>query len=163
VVGRYLYTRIPRAKSGVEFTRDEVAAERKKLIELLASTTGLSPADVDRTLDVSPPEDRKENPLKVLGMLLTNDLMRWRLTRQLRTRWRTLAPANRPLSRKSLAEAVRLASREIELTQQARMLSATQRVFRYWHVAHRPFAITALVAVVVHVVVVIAVGATWFR
>ena len=163
VIGRYLYTRIPRAKSGVEFTREEVAAERRSLIERLAAATGLSADDIDRTLDVSPPDDRQENPLKVLGKLLSNDLMRWRLTRQLRERWRTLAPSNRPLSKKALREAVDLASQEISLTQQARMLTATQRVFRYWHVAHRPFAITALVAVAVHVVVVIAVGATWFR
>ena len=163
LVGRYLYTRIPRAQSGVEFTLDEVAAQRKVLIDQLAATTGLAPADVDRVLDVSPPDDRQENPLGVFAHLITNDLRRWRLTRELRQRWSALAPANRPLSRNSLARAVRLASQEISLTQQVRMLTATQRVFRYWHVAHRPFAITALVAVVVHVVVVIAVGATWFR
>ena len=40
VVGRYLYTRIPRARSGVELTRDEVSAKRRELIELLAATTG---------------------------------------------------------------------------------------------------------------------------
>jgi hypothetical protein len=50
----------------------------------------------------------------------------------------------------------------MSLTQQARMLAATQRLFRFWHVAHRPFAITALVAVLVHVGVVVAMGATWF-
>jgi hypothetical protein len=43
------------------------------------------------------------------------------------------------------------------------MLDATHKVFRWWHVAHRPFAITALVAVVIHVAVVVWLGATWFR
>jgi hypothetical protein len=47
------------------------------------------------------------------------------------------------------------------LAQQARILEATQRLLRLWHVAHRPVAIGALVAVTVHVVVVVAVGATW--
>ena len=55
-----------------------------------------------------------------------------------------------------------LANEEIALTQQARLLEATQTAFRYWHVAHRPFAITALIAVTVHVAVVVAMGATWF-
>jgi hypothetical protein len=41
------------------------------------------------------------------------------------------------------------------------MLRATHGLFRYWHVAHRPFAVLALTAVVVHVAVVVAVGATW--
>jgi hypothetical protein len=48
------------------------------------------------------------------------------------------------------------------LTQQARMLTATRRVFRLWHIAHRPFAIAALVAVLVHVGVVVSLGMTWF-
>ena len=58
--------------------------------------------------------------------------------------------------------AVRLASREIALTQQTRMLDATHRLFGWWHVAHRPFAMTALLAVLIHVIVVVAVGGTWF-
>lgn len=57
---------------------------------------------------------------------------------------------------------LRLARSEMALTQQARMLAATQRVFRFWHVAHRPFAITALVAVGIHVGVAVAMGMTWF-
>ena len=66
------------------------------------------------------------------------------------------------MSRAALDEAVRLASREMSLTQQSRMLDATHRVFRFWHVAHRPFAITALLAVAIHVAVVFAVGAVGF-
>ena len=163
VIGRYLYTRIPRARSGVEFTRDEVIAEREELIRRIAATTGLDAATVDQALRIAPPGDAHERPLRVLLRLVTNDLFRWRRSRELRARWKRLAPANKPLSRRALSEVVALASREMSLTQQSQMLSATHRVFRYWHVAHRPFAITALIAVVVHVAVVIAVGATWFR
>ena len=42
------------------------------------------------------------------------------------------------------------------------MLDATHRVFRYWHVFHRPLAVTALFAVVTHIVVAILFRATWF-
>lgn len=163
IVGRYLYTRIPRTRSGVELTRDEVATQRRELVERLATTTGLPTDAVEGALDLDPERAAHESPLRVLRHLLTNDLMRWRRTRALRLRWAALAPGSRPLSREALRDAVRLAGREISLAQQTRMLEATHRVFRYWHVAHRPFAVTALVAVVIHVVVVVAVGATWFR
>ena len=66
------------------------------------------------------------------------------------------------VSKAAIRKAVTLASREIALTDQVRMLEATQRVFKFWHIAHMPFALTALIAVTVHVVVVIAVGQTWF-
>jgi hypothetical protein len=163
VVGRYLYTRIPRAKSGVELTRDEVALQRRELVEHLAEFTGLDEDAVERALDLEPDATGHESPLSVIWHLLTNDLTRWRRMRALRQRWATLAPGQRPLSSKALHDIVGIAGREISLAQQTRMLDATQRVFRYWHVAHRPFAVTALVAVVIHVVVVVAIGATWFR
>ena len=70
---------------------------------------------------------------------------------------------NRAEERKVLNEVVALASREMALAQQAHMLDATHNVFKWWHVAHRPFALTALLAVVIHVAVVVALGATWFR
>ena len=163
IVGRYLYTRIPRARSGIELTRDEVAAQRRELIEKLAAATGLTPQVLESTLHGEQTSDADGNPLVVLARLVADDLFRWRKVRQLRARWATLAPRTQRLNEKQLREAVRLATREMSLAQQTRMLDATHRVFRYWHVAHRPFAMTALVAVVIHVVVVVAVGATWFR
>jgi hypothetical protein len=41
------------------------------------------------------------------------------------------------------------------------LLDVTRRLFRLWHVAHLPVALTALGAVLVHVAVVIAMGVTW--
>ena len=163
IVGRYLYTRIPRARSGIELTRDEVTAQRRELIQELAAATGLTPAVLETTLHGGQDADTGRNPLAVIARLVANDLFRWRRTRELRAQWVALAPKDRPLDDQHLREAVRLADRELKLEQQSRMLGATHRVFRYWHVAHRPFALTALVAVVIHVVVVVAVGATWFR
>ena len=64
-------------------------------------------------------------------------------------------------SRKALREVARLARREMALAQQIRMLEGTQRVFRFWHAAHKPFAVTALLAIVIHVTIVVALGTTW--
>lgn len=160
VVGRYLYVRIPRSRSGVASSREEVAMERRTLITDISAETGLDPFVVERSLSVSGPAD-STSVLRTLVHLLSDDITRWRLTRALRKRLRDTHGA-KPLDPKTIDRVVRLASREISLAQQLRMLDATQRVFRYWHVAHRPFAVTALVAVIIHVAVVVAVGATWF-
>jgi hypothetical protein len=146
----------------MELTREEVAAQRKQLIDDIARTAGLARSEIEGTLDVAPPPNLHRGVLAVLWALIANDITRWRMTRELGRRWQALAPADHPLTARRLKECVRLASREIELTQQARMLDATQQLFKWWHVAHRPFAMTALIAVVIHVVVVVAVGATWF-
>jgi hypothetical protein len=46
----------------------------------------------------------------------------------------------------------------VALGQQVRMLEATHRVFAWWHVAHLPVAITAFLAIFVHVGVAVLVG-----
>ena len=160
IVGRYLYVRIPRSRSGVASSREEVAVERRTLITEIAATTGLDPFQVERTLSVQSSAG-SAGIVDTLLHLLSDDIVRWRLTRALR---RQLADKRdgHALDPRTTDRVVRLASREISLEQQLRVLDATKRVFGYWHVAHRPFAVTALVAVVIHVAVVVAVGATWF-
>ncbi len=159
VVGRYLYVRIPRARNGVELTREEVAARRRALVGQLAEATGLAPHVIESTLAVEPLGGPVPGLLQTVVHLVSDDLLRWRRRSQLRHRWTAVAPDGHRLTGAALREAVRLASEDISLQQQARMLTATQRIFRFWHVAHRPFAITALIAVIIHVAVVIAVGA----
>jgi len=160
VIGRYLYVRIPRSRSGVDSSREEVTIERRTLITEIAAATGLDPFVVERTLSISGASE-STGVIGTLMHLVSDDITRWRLTRALR---RQLAHAQGAgaLDKKTIRRIADLASREIALAQQLRMLDATQRVFGYWHVAHRPFAVTALIAVIVHVAVVVAVGATWF-
>ncbi|MEW5915205.1 MAG: hypothetical protein AB1762_02315 [Gemmatimonadota bacterium] len=162
LIGRYVYTRIPRAKSGVELTRDEVAAQRRALVDRIAATTGLAAAEVERSLRVGSSDSHRGGLLAAARRMLTNDIVRWRMTRHLAAQWQAMSRGRQRVSRASLKEALKLASREISLDQQARMLEETRRVLHWWHVAHRPFAFTALIAVVIHVAVVVAVGATWF-
>lgn len=162
IVGRYLYTRIPRAKSGVELTREEVAVARGDLLQRLAETTGLPLASVEALLTVEGAADQR-GLWPAMRRMLLNDVTRRRRRRELRHRWAAMAgTSGNTLAGRALDEAVALADREIALDQQVRMLESTQRVFRFWHVAHRPFAVTALVAVLIHIVVVVSLGATWF-
>ncbi len=163
IVGRYLYVRIPRAKSGVELSRDEVASARRDLLERLAASTGQTPDAIEDALALPTAERGAVGILAALWLMVTNDLTRARRRADLRRRWKVVAIGGGALAGRALDEAVMLADREMALDQQARMLDGTHRVLRFWHVAHRPFAITALIAVTIHIVVVVAVGATWFR
>jgi hypothetical protein len=158
IVGRYLYVRIPRGKAGVELSLEEIGAERRALLERVAAETGLDPALVERTLAADPAPASRLGVIGTLRRLAADDLGRRRAVRRLR---RLCRERGRSVSRAALPRALKLARREMALTQQARMLDATHNVLRYWHVAHRPVAVAALVAVLVHVGVVVAVGATW--
>jgi hypothetical protein len=161
LAGRYIYARIPRSKLGVELTIEEIVARRKDLLGEIARSSGLEPALVETTLAAGQAPVARRGLGGTLWRMVADDLARRRAARRLRRLWESRGPHRRKNDRQMLGAMLRLARREIALAQQARMLDATHDVFRYWHVLHRPVAIAALMAVLIHVAVVVALGATW--
>lgn len=157
VVGRYLYTHLPRSRSGLELSQEEAGAERRALLTNLSVATGLTPNELERDLALDPRPYENLGIARTFVRLLQDD---WRRASTLRRLSREWAQARRsvPLDREELANALKLARREMALAQQLRALDATKRVFAWWHVAHRPFALSALLAVTIHVAVAIWVG-----
>lgn len=156
-IGRYLYVRIPRSRSGVELSLAEVSAQQRTLLAELADATGLSVIDVQEILHV------ESSPARVgitaaFAQMMRDDIVRGHALRKLRR----LMSSKGATNKKRLEDAMTLARREMSLSQQARLLDATHAIFRHWHAAHRPVAIMAFVAVTIHVVVVVSIGTTWF-
>ena len=158
IVGRYLYSHIPRRQDGVELSREGVASERRALLTRIAAATGLDPTGVGRTLHPGPEPGAGRGIAGTLAHLVAGDLAQRRAMRELAHRWSQPRPGLPAPDPRALTEAVRLARRELALEQQVRMLEATHRVFAWWHVAHLPVAITAFLAILVHVAVAVLVG-----
>lgn len=161
VVGRYLYTRIPRGKAGIELTLEEIGARRRQLLEKIATSTGLDLQRIEAALDTGRGPSGRSGVVRTLFQLLADDLARRRAARRFRRLYAQSGLRRRNQDRQMFRWVLRLAKREMALTQQGRMLDATHALFRWWHVLHRPVAIAALLAVLVHVTVVVALGATW--
>lgn len=162
IVGRYLYTHIPRSRNGLELSMEECANERKSLITNIAAATGLVPAEIERRLAVDPRPYDGLDPIRTVFRMMQDDVQRWRILAELKRELSRPLAGHIALQGNELRETLRLAREEMKLTQQVRMLDATRRVFGYWHVAHRPFAITALIAVLVHVIVAVWIGGISF-
>ena len=161
LAGRYIYARIPRSRQGVELTIEQIAARRQELLQEIARASGLDANLVAATLAAGQGPVARRRLWSSLWRMVADDLARRRAARRLRRLWEARGPRRRKHDRQMLRAMLRLARREMALAQQARMLDATHDVFRYWHVLHRPVAIAALIAVLIHVAVVVAVGATW--
>jgi hypothetical protein len=159
IVGRYLYVHIPRSRNGLELGREEIVAERRALLTEIAVATGRDPRRIEQALALDPRPYHGLNPFQTLARMARDDFSRVRVLRTLRAEWGTPAPGTAPVDPGALDRALQLARREIAIGQQVRMLETSRRLFGLWHVAHRPFAITALLAVVIHVIVAFAVGA----
>ena len=162
VVGRYLYTHIPRSRTGLELSMEEASNERKSLITNIAAATGMVPAEIEKRLAVDPRPYDGLDPIRSIGRMVQDDMQRWKTLGELKKELSRPHAGHAPLTGTELRDTLRLAREEMKLTQQLRMLDATRKVFGYWHVAHRPFAITALIAVIVHVVVAIWIGGIGF-
>ena len=163
MVGRYLYVHIPRSRDGLELSIEESANQRRALVTEIAASLHLDPLLITRTLEATLDPSPGRGALGALRRLVLDDLHRWLAVRALRRAWTAPRRGGARVDPATISQALGLARREIRLGQQLRMLGSTQQLFRYWHIAHRPVAITALLAVLIHVVVVVAMGQTWFR
>jgi hypothetical protein len=163
IVGKYIYTRIPRSRSGVEMTLEQLGQRRDELVRTISSETGMPEERVRQLLAAEPlgEEGPRMSLGKTLSRMIADDLIRWRTTRRFRRELRQF-DHDHSFPREAVRDILRMARREMALTQQARMLEASHKLFRFWHVAHLPFAITALVTVLLHVGVVVYLGTTWF-
>lgn len=162
VAGRYLYTRVPRSRSGVELSVEQIGGEQRRLLLEIATLMELQPEEVRSILTSS---SAGAQPLGILGTivrLIRDDFRRHRIVRELRKRAKEKGIEMKRLDAKTMRRIRALSLQQISLGQQLRVLEHTQRVLRLWHVAHRPVAVTAFLAVATHVLVVLLFGATWF-
>ncbi|MFN8547626.1 MAG: hypothetical protein U0527_06545 [Candidatus Eisenbacteria bacterium] len=160
VAGRYIYVRIPRTRDGLAMSLDDVRLERLRLLHEIVATSGLSLGEVESALQVAPIQAERLGLIGTVRQFVRDDWKRRRDIATLLHRLEQLGTSR--LDRRSLRAIARLARRQMSLHQEMRMLDATQRIFKFWHVAHLPVALTALLAVLLHVVVAVVTGATWF-
>lgn len=160
IAGRYLYTRVPRSRSGLELSVEQIAGERRRLILELANDLQLSPDEVRDLLKVEQDHHVPRGLLATLWTMVRDDFERRRVMRRFDKKLR--GQGRQKIPRATRRRVRRLAMRQVAMGQQLHVLSQSQRLLRFWHLAHRPVAITALLAVFVHVVVVVVLRATWF-
>ena len=65
------------------------------------------------------------------------------------------------IEKKQFSNAMKAIRSEISISQRIGRLQTMQRLFKYWHVAHLPFAIIMLLIVLIHVGVTLALGYKW--
>ena len=65
------------------------------------------------------------------------------------------------LTKKDRKKVLQLVKEELTLNTRIERLQTMHQLFKYWHVAHLPFAVIMLVIVVVHVAITLAFGYTW--
>ena len=146
IIGRYIYIQIPRSIEGREYSLKEVQKMRDELnIEI--HHYGVQSEPIQLLIE----QARNLNSLSPLHFGNSSLLLR-KIKRELKTK---------NVDTTQIGQAMSAIKTEISLSQRIGRLQSMQRLFKYWHVAHLPFALIMLVIVLIHVIVTLALGYKW--
>lgn len=155
VIGRFIYIQIPRTIEGRELNLSEIQQMKVDLEDLLRTryqVPDLIYANIEGALEA--PRHAKEGNL--IGNIINKHRKDWAAVRQVR---KILSAQN--FQRKDIKSIIRVLKNEIALDNKISRLQTMQELFRYWHVAHLPFALIMLIIMVIHVGVTLAFGYRW--
>ena len=155
IIGRFIYIQIPRTIEGRELSLKEVRGAKTDLGELLRKEYDLEEESFQ--LIVSSLDDEAETSSRLLVIRL---IKKMRQDRRAYKRIDTELRKNQ-LTRPERLNIKHLVVNEIVLNRKIGRLAYMQRLFKYWHVAHLPFALVMLIILLVHVVVTIIFGYKW--
>lgn len=153
IFGRYVYVRIPKTVNGRFQTLEEVRAERDQIVALISAHSGR----VQLALPAGGAINQHDSGLlRAIGANLRLEITNRRRMRAVR---RQLVAQHVP--RRTVATLVESMQRQAQLERQITFLQPFQRLFRYWHVFHLPFAIIMFLVLALHIAVAIAFGYGW--
>jgi len=155
VIGRYIYLQIPRTIEGGEMNLNEINQIKNALNEQLVKDYDLKEDVLDRIMKAV-----KMRPDRSGKSMLNRSIAKYRFERKTIKEVRLILKQQN-ISRQSFHQVIKLIKNEISLNRKIDRLITMQNLFKYWHVAHLPFAVLMLVIMVIHVIVTITFGARW--
>jgi hypothetical protein len=164
-IGRYVYAQIPRGLNSAKITLEELRAQAGQLAEALEGQKMLTPQDLALLLRLpSADEIRRMSLLSMFRSMSGEDIARFlrvaRLRRRFLTRSEILLTAGGVFASKhsDLEAVISAARRHAWLVAKMAFLHRTERIFHLWHVVHRPFSLSFVALVLVHVSVILLLG-----
>jgi len=155
VIGRFIYIQIPRTIEGRELSLNEVRDMKSDLDARLRQQYNLDEKSYQSILYYThlTTEFKTRN---IIAHAIAKHLDDWKRIGQVKKALR-----KNKLSGNKMKQVIRIIKDEISLNNKIERLQMMQRMFKYWHIAHLPFALIMLVIMVIHVGITLAFGATW--
>ena len=139
VIGRFIYIQIPRTIEGRELTLNEVKNMKTDLASALEEHTQVDDSTKQMIISLTHSENASSKDVR-------------RLKKELKRK-------NFPIDDRVYI--LKLVKDEVSLSGKIARLQTMQKLFKYWHVAHLPFALIMLVIVIIHIVVTLVFGYKW--
>jgi len=155
IIGRFIYIQIPRTIEGRELSLSEVRSMKGDISQRLNDSFGLD--ELSRNVIADSIKAKTEfTQSNAIVRFIKKYLHHRRSVRDVKT-----VLKNNKLPKSQRAAIIDLVKNEISLNKRIERLQVMQNLFKYWHVAHLPFALVMLVIMVIHVAVTIVFGYKW--
>ncbi len=146
IIGRFIYIQIPRTIEGRELTLQEVKDTQKSILSKLKDFEQIG-IDIGQILSLKTKMGGID-PISYFRRTLT--LMK--ISKSLN---------QKGIKREASKSFVNFVKQEWIIEGKINRLNQMQKLFKYWHVAHKPFALIMLVIVIIHVIITLALGYKW--
>lgn len=155
VIGRYIYLQIPRSIEGRELNLNEINQIKDKLNVRLKTVYQIEESILEQlTTAVKKRPDRSGNSM--FKRSIVKFIFERRTIREVK-----LILKMHQIKGVTYREVMGLIKDEISLNRKIDRLISMQNLFRYWHVAHMPFALLMLIIMLIHVAVTVTFGSRW--
>ena len=155
IVGRFIYLQIPRTIEGRELSLSEVRDMKSNIGSLLSGSYNMD----EESTNVIVESTRKKIELYQKNLFIR--VFRRSMNDRKAIRKVKSVMKNNHLTRHESKKILKLVKHEIALNRRIDTLLTMQKLFRYWHVAHFPFAIVMLLIMAIHVAVTVVLGYRW--
>lgn len=155
IIGRYIYLQIPRTIEGREMSLNEINQTKGELNQKLVQVYQLDKSILDAIMQAV-----KKRPDRSGKSMLKRSIAKFIFERNTIKEVKTILKEQK-ITGKNFKEVMGLIQSEISLSRKIDRLITMQNLFKYWHVAHLPFAILMLIIMLVHVGVAITFGYRW--
>lgn len=146
VIGRFIYIRIPRGIEGRALSLSEIHSTQTQLLNKIREYD-LPDKRILESIETHEEKDGSFFNSKRDGRKYLSSMKKL-IYEQIKDQKK----------RKKVFELVKA---ETKLNSRINNLKQMQHLFKYWHVAHKPFALIMLVVVSIHIVVTLLFGSTW--
>lgn len=155
VIGRYIYLQIPRTIEGREMNLNEMNQIKDELNKKITTIYNIDEETLEEILNAV-----KERPDRSERSMAARSIAKFKFERKTIKEVKTILRQHKIIG-KGYNEVVSLIRYEISLNRKIDRLISMQNLFKYWHVAHLPFALLMLIIMIVHVIVTVTFGAHW--
>jgi hypothetical protein len=155
VIGRFIYIQIPRSIEGRELSLNEIRDMKTDLRSLLPSMITISEEDFQYIENATKRKIESKSGT-VVSRFFKKNREENRMLRQVKA----ILVKNK-LTRQQRNDLMKMVQNEISLNHRIDRLQLMQNLFKYWHVAHLPFALIMLIIMIIHVAVTITFGFKW--